>query len=392
MILAGFLVSLAAILLISQRSLPIALITGSIVLGLFTLPFDELITNIGGTLSDSSILFLALAMAMIPVLGGTMKDSYQIDSLIDNLRFPRRYLLAFSASLMGLLPMPGGALLSAPIVQKAGNGVPDILKATINNWFRHLFILIYPLSPALVASAKIAGLDVYTAIIYMLPGLALSVVLGYFFMLRKVNGREEHADKFSLKGLLLPLTIILSAPVLDFTLKKVFGFGSLATVVGVTAALTLSVVLSRVSLNARAIILRSQPWNFGLIIIGMFLYLNIFQASDAKSLIAGIPLPPLILAVVAGFMLGFFTGRVQLPASIVLPVYLSSMSTITPAIFAPIYISIFFGYITSPVHPCLVVTAQYFHVTIRQIMVRLALPTLVMFIAVMAYSAVLLSK
>ncbi len=392
MILAGFLVSLAAILLISQRSLPIALITGSIVLGLFTLPFDELITNIGGTLSDTSILYLALAMAIIPILGGTMKDSYQIDSLIDNLRFPRRYLLAFSASLMGLLPMPGGALLSAPIVQKAGNGVSDILKATINNWFRHLFILIYPLSPALVASAKIAGLDIYTVILYMLPGLALSVLLGYFFMLRKVNGREEHADKFSLKGLLLPLAIILSAPILDFTLKKALGIGSLATVVGVTAALTLSVLLSRVSLNARAIILRSKPWNFGLIIIGMFLYLNIFQASDAKSLIAGIPLPPLILAVVAGFLLGFFTGRVQLPASIVLPVYLSSMGTINPAIFAPIYISIFFGYITSPVHPCLVVTAQYFHVTIREMMMRLVLPTLIMFVAVMTYSAVILSK
>lgn len=392
MILAGFLVSLAAILLISQRSLPIALITGSIVLGLFTLPFDELITNIGGTLSDTSILYLALAMAIIPILGGTMKDSYQIDSLIDNLRFPRRYLLAFSASLMGLLPMPGGALLSAPIVQKAGNGVSDILKATINNWFRHLFILIYPLSPALVASAKIAGLDIYTVILYMLPGLALSVLLGYFFMLRKVNGREEHADKFSLKGLLLPLAIILSAPILDFTLKKALGIGSLATVVGVTAALTLSVLLSRVSLNARAIILRSKPWNFGLIIIGMFLYLNIFQASDAKSLIAGIPLPPLILAVVAGFLLGFFTGRVQLPASIVLPVYLSSMGTINPAIFAPIYISIFFGYITSPVHPCLVVTAQYFHVTIREMMMRLVLPTLIMFVAVMTYSAVILSR
>jgi len=392
MILAGFLVSLAAILLISQRSLPAALISGAILLGLFTLPFGSLLNNIAGTLTDSSILFLALAMAMIPVLGGTMKDSYQIDSLIDNLRFPKRYLLAFSSSLMGLLPMPGGALLSAPIVQKAGTGVEDILKATINNWFRHLFILVYPLSPALVASAKIVNLDVYTAILYILPGLVLSTALGYIFMLRKIHGKDSHSNRFSPKGLLMPLIIILSAPAIDFTLKKTLGMESFATVIGVVVALTLSISLSRVKLNARAIILKSRPWNFGLIIIGMFLYLNIFQASDAKSMIAAIPLPPLILSVVAGFLLGFFTGRVQLPASIVLPVYLSSAGAVTPAIFAPIYISIFFGYITSPVHPCLVVTAQYFNVTVREMMAKIALPTLTMFVAVMIYSILIMGK
>jgi len=112
--------------------------------------------------------------------------------------------------------------------------------------------------------------------------------------------------------------------------------------------------------------------------LGMFLYLHVFQASDADSIIAGLPLPPLMLAVVAGFVLSICTGRVQLPASIVLPVYLATVEVITPTVFALIYIAIFFGYIISPVHPCLVVTCEYFNVSIKEMIRKLAIPTGIM--------------
>ncbi|MFQ5868849.1 MAG: DUF401 family protein, partial [Candidatus Zixiibacteriota bacterium] len=170
----GFLVSLVGILIISKKNLALALISGAIILGLFTLPLGVILDRIVYTITDSSIILLALAMGVIPIIGGTMKESGQIDSLVNNVRISRRYLLPFSAALMGLLPMPGGALLSAPILERGGERVSNDLKAAINNWFRHLFILIYPLSPALIVSAKISDLDVYVAIVYLLPGLLLA--------------------------------------------------------------------------------------------------------------------------------------------------------------------------------------------------------------------------
>ena len=116
----GFIISLAWILILSRKSLPLALITGAIILGLFTLSPAVALNRIIYTIADSSILLLALAMGVIPIIGGTMKSSGQIDSLVNNLRIGKRYMMAFSAALMGLLPMPGGALLSAPILEKAG--------------------------------------------------------------------------------------------------------------------------------------------------------------------------------------------------------------------------------------------------------------------------------
>jgi len=382
----GFLTSLAAILIISRRNLALGLVCGALALGFFTLPLQTLLDEILKTVTDLQILMLTLAMGIIPMIGGTMKESGQIDSLVNNLRIKRRYLLAVSAAMMGLLPMPGGALLSAPILEKGGEGVRHDLICAINNWFRHLFILIYPLCPALIVSAQITGLDVYHALLHLLPGFVLALALGYIFFLRRVDGRQQYHDGFSLKGLMIPLTVILSAPVIDFFLKRLFSLGNLATVIGVGVGLTLSVFLSPRRLNIRDIASRMKPWNFGLIIIGMFLYLHIFQRSDAGTIIADLPLPPLMLSVTAGFTLGLLTGRVQLPASIIFPVYMATTASVSPVIFALIYTGIYFGYIISPVHPCLVVTCAYFREPIKNMMLRLLVPTIIMLATVIAVS------
>ena len=383
----GLIVSLAAILLAARRNLPLALFCGALILGFFTLPFFETFRIIVVTLSDVSVLLLALAMGVIPMIGGSMKDSGQMDDLVNNLRIGKRGLMAFSPAIMGLLPMPGGALLSAPILEKGGIGVADDLKVAINNWFRHLFVMVYPLSSALIASAKIANLNVYNAMLYLLPTFFFALLLGYVFLIKKIEGKIEYESPFSVKRLLLPLGVVLIAPVLDFALKTfvMLPVSELATVVGVATALTCSIALSREKLDLVNIARKMKPWNFTLIIIGMFIFLNIFKASNAAVLIGSIPLPPATLCVVAGFVLGLATGRVLLPASIILPVYLT-FGTITPVLFALIYTSIFFGYIISPVHPCVGVSLEYFNVPLKNFFRLLLIPTLIVFSVVLLIS------
>lgn len=380
----GFAVSLATILLVARRSLPLALFCGAVILGLFTIPVVEVIEIVFSTLTDVSVLLLALAMGVIPLIGGTMKASGQMDDLVGNLRIGKKGLMALSPAMMGLLPMPGGALLSAPILEKGGIGVADDLKVAINNWFRHLFVLIYPLSSALIASAKIAGISVYSAALYLLPTFFFALSLGYTFFIRRVRGTIEYDKPFSIKGLLLPLLIVLVAPLLDFSIKRSVDLPvkEVATIIGVSTSLLLSILMSRVPLNLVNIARKMKPWNFTLIIIGMFVFLNIFRASNAAPLIASIPLEPATLCVVAGFVLGVATGRVLLPASIILPVYLT-FGTITPVVFALIYTSIFFGYMISPVHPCVGVSIEYFSVPMKNFLKLLIIPTLIIFVVVM---------
>ncbi|MBE0432091.1 DUF401 family protein [candidate division WOR-3 bacterium] len=386
----GLIISLAAILIIARRNLPLALLSGALILGFFTLTPLEVLQKIVHTLTDASVLLLAIAMGVIPMIGGVMKRSGQIDDLVNNLRIGKRGLLALSPAIMGLLPMPGGALLSAPILEKGGAGVADDLKVAINDWFRHLFILIYPLSSELIASAKIASLSVYSAMVYLMPTFFFAILLGYIFFIRKIKGELKYADGFSLRGLLLPLSVVLVAPVLDFSLKRLFTLPvqELATVIAVSCAFSLSCLLSKVRLDIADVARKMRPWNFSLIILGMFIFLNIFKASDAAARIGSIPLPPVTLCVVAGFALGVATGRVLLPASIVLPVYLT-FGAITPLVFALIYTSVFFGYVISPVHPCVGVSLEYFNVPMKNFLRLLIVPTLIVLLTVLLISVFL---
>lgn len=371
----AFLASLAVILIISRRSLALGIIAGALVLGVVTLPFRTFLDRLVFTLTDYKILAMSIAVGIIPLIGGAMKKSGQIDSLVENVRIRQKHMLAFAPALMGLLPMPGGALLSAPIMERSGHGVPDDIVAAANNWFRHMFLFIYPLAPALIVLTAITALDLYLCILYVLPFTVVATVMGYLFFLRKVDGDIIRKNGFSLKGLLVPLSVILSAPLLDFILKKFFGLSNTATLIGVITGLTLSLLFNRAKLPLLSLFKEMKPWNFALIILGMFLYLHIFEKTDIGQSIAELPLPPLLLAITAGFALGFLTGRVHLPGSIVFPVYLTGVGHITPYVFALIYIAIYFGYINSPVHPCLVVTCEYFHISIRDMLKKLAIPT-----------------
>ncbi len=386
----GFVSSLALVIIIARRNLPLALLCGTIVLGLFTLPVIELGKTMLSPLLDLSVLILALAVGFIPMIGGVMKDSGQMDNLVNNLRIGKRGIMALAPALMGLLPMPGGALFSAPVLEKAGEGVDNDLKVTINIWFRHLLILVYPLSSDLIASVKIADQNLYVAIVHFVPVFIIALILGYVFFIRKIHGSIPYTGAFSLKNLLVPLVIIMVAPVIDFVFKivPVFTIKEIATLLGVAAAFVLSLLLNPVKLNLPKTVIRMKPWNFSLIMVGLFMFLSVFKASKVATLIAAIPLSPLLLCVIAGFIIGIATGRVLLPTSVIFPIYLSTR-TFTPVTFAIIYISIYFGYVLSPVHPCVAMTCEYFKSPVKNMIRWMAVPAGIIMMIVIFLSVLL---
>ena len=384
----GFFFAIVVLLIVARKSLPLAMFSGAVTLGIFTLQPVQLVKEVFLTVTDLSIVFLAIAMGIIPMIGGVMKESGEINSIVNNFRVGKKSFLALAPALMGMLPVPGGAILSAPLVEKAGVGIDDRTKVSINIWFRHLFILIYPLSPALIASTKIIGLTVYDVILWLIPEFILASIVGYLFFLRKVEGRIDYNTPFSLRNLLMPLCVIVSAPVLDFVLRSIFvlQIKEGATLIAVTVAFILSIIFSPIRIDLKKVLIKSKPWNFSLIIIGMFTFLNVFIASDTASLVASLSLSGTILCVLAGFLLGFFTGRVQLPASIILPVYVATYGMMSPLVFSLTYFSIFWGYIISPTHPCIIVTLQYFNTEMKEFYKRIITPAAVVFLIILIVS------
>ena len=381
----GFFVSIAVLLLVSRKNLPLALFSSAIVLGLFTISPPTIGMKIYETLIDPSILLLAVAMGLIPLIGGVMEESGQMDGLVNNLRIGKKSFLGISPALIGMLPVPGGALLSAPLVERVGEGIEPGRKASLNVWFRHILFLIYPISPELIVSIEIAGLDVYDALPYLFPFFICSLLIGYVFFLRDIKGKIAYEKKFSVKDLMVPLMVIALVPILDFSIQRMVDLPlrEISLIIAVIGSLSLSLSLSNLNpAKVLAIGKKMRIWHFALIILGMFVFLNIFKASGVPEMLASANFSKPMLCVVIGFLLGIVTGRIQVPASIIIPIYLASstLSFMQPSVFAITFFSIFLGYVISPIHPCVAISVEYFKIQIKDFLRASILPVSVGFL------------
>ncbi len=375
----GFFIAIGILLIGSKKHLGFSLIGAGVVLGLFTLNPEEVVNQIIKTLKTPSVLVLTAALTMIPIIGGVLQESGELDHIVNNLRIGRKPFLGFSPALLGLLPIPGGALFSAPLIDKAGEDLAGHVKAGINIWFRHILFFIYPLAPALIIPAKIANIEVYTIIKYQFPFFLLTIGLGYIFLLRKSDGDMSYGSQFSLNELLPPLTVILLAPVLDFSLQRIFNFSvtEISTFIGISTSLIMAIYI----IDSRKKVLKlsikeMKPWNFTILMFGIFIFINIFKASGIGGLIADLSLSKLALSIGTGFLLGLATGRINLPASIIIPIYLTSFGVerLPPLIFSLIFLSVFMGYVITPIHPCVGISLEFFDANMEDFLKLMAPP------------------
>lgn len=357
----GFFLAMVALLFVSQKNLGIAMILGALILGASTIP-QNLAMLFSSTITAPSTVLLAAVVALIPVIGASLKASGQLDNLVSNMRIGKIPFLMLSPAIVGLLPMPGGALLSAPLVEKAGRDIPNEKKAGINVWFRHVLYLVYPLSPDLIISAQAAQLDTYQTVPYLVPALVLSLALGYLFFLRAAHEGIDYSGRFSAKKLFVPLAVLLVAPTIDILVEALFAppVEEASTLIGVSASLVMALFIGRMQLgNFGRIVRQARPWNFAVTMVGILFFLNVFKSSGIPQLLGSLSITPEFLLATA-FLLGFGTGRIITPAGIVFPIFLTKFSAIPLPAFAILYFGIFLGYVVTPVHPCVSLSVESF--------------------------------
>ena len=391
----AFIASTIVLVLLSKKNLPLALLVAAVMLGAFTVPVLGIVDGFARAFFSPANICLGAGMALIPVIGNMLEDSGHLGAVVRNARMSKAAFSTVAPSLVGLLPVPGGALISAPLIDKTGgDAVTPAAKCALNVWFRHVLYLVYPVNAVILVSTTIAGVNVYVSILYLLPFFAASMLAGYWFFLRDLKGRLQPVDSSSKRKAIEALVVLGVTPAVDIALRTTFPavgihVENLSLVIATSASLVLAWYWGRYSpRGARKVILKAKPWHFYLFIVFMFFYLNVFLASGITSLIARYSLDKFTLLVVIGFALGFITGRVQVPETIVIPIYLTtfSIASMSPLAFAIGYFCVHLGYLNSPVHPCLSVTLVYFKTTFVDTLKRMLPPTLVCLAVAVAFT------
>jgi len=367
-------------MVIARKNLWVGLMTGALLLGVINLNLTSLWQIISNTLTNSSILFMAISVGLIPVLGAILEESSLIDNLLDSIQMKSKLFIGLTPAFLGMLTMPGGALLSAPVIKKAGDDIKNVDYTAINVWYRHILVMVYPLGP-LLPTTKMAGLDLYTEVLYLLPFFGLLFLLGHFFIINNISSSHEIQGKVDIKKILIPILITICAPVLHITQISLLPILSeLALFISVILTLIIAFHLSNTSYSKFIPYLKKmRAWKYGLIILGMFLFLNIFKATELSSALENIHLSKTLLIVVFGGLIGFITGRTQLGISIILPIYLAKygQAELNYLSFTLLFFSVFVGYIFSPIHPCVTVSVEYFNSSLKNLYRKIFIPIMI---------------
>ncbi|MFW9942930.1 MAG: DUF401 family protein [Candidatus Thorarchaeota archaeon] len=377
----SFIIIIGLVMILSKYELGVTLSLGAIAFSL--LAGANIIQSFINTITDLTVLLLMLIVTLIAILGGIMEESGLMIEMIRKMRISRKTSLMVIPALYGLLPVAGGALMSAPIVEQIDSEEEASKKVSINVWFRHMLIVIYPLSSALIFASDLTGINLYIIVLGLLPCMIIMWLVGYFTLIKDVSPFSELGERDFKRAFHNMLPIII-APIIDIVIRIVFNpripelFLSIALIFSIGLALRFGNL--KISI-IKSISKRMKIWRFPLIIFAMFLFLEVFILSGASDEIASLNLSVFLLILI-GFFLGFATGRIQLPISILIPIYLAQNAIIAMPLldFIFIYVSISLGYLITPIHPCITYSTDYFETDFKKVVRIMAKPIFISFI------------
>lgn len=359
------------VLVRKKISYGLSICAGALIIGVFAgFSLQDFVRSGVETLKDRDTLNLTAIIILIGIIGYSFKKTGQINITIEELRkiFGEKTLLAALPAAFGMLPIPGGALMSAPVIEPEANrlGLSPELKTYLNIWFRHTLLLIFPLSSMVILCASLAGVSVYPVIVWLLPLFCVSVVVGYLLGLRPIKTVTRHEEKGSILKALYGLS-----PILLVILLNVF-FG-VSFAVGLFLGVILLFLENKTPLKEVAHTVKEGfSLQMAVAMVGIMFFRQIINNStvvtEVMNLVEGSPL--FLLIVFLPLVISLFTGVSLLSIGVSFPL-LFPLSPLPPALFAAImYTSSFTGYLASPLHLCLIVTKEYFNASLLSVYKR----------------------
>ncbi len=385
-------------------SLGNAFMIGAVMLSIFfSMPVADTIKSIIFSVIYPKTLSLALVVSLILILSSSMETTGQMKRLLDRFRglvaSPRLNLVIFPA-LIGLLPMPGGAVFSAPMVKEMGSDQklsPSRL-SFINYWFRHIWEYWWPMYPGVLLATLMADINLLFFVLMMFPLTIVAMVSGRISKneLNAENPGGTKKNRPSMKPFLhelLPILIVIVLGLgLGMALSGLFPGFAVAKEVGLIISLVLAVTWiwyeNKMPLKqGRDIVLNKKMFNMVYMVIAILIFKGILGDSEAVRGISHelmeIHIPLFLIAAVLPFIVGLFTGITIAFVGSTFPILISLVHTQGEAAFMPAYIMVglvcgFAGVLLSPLHLCLLLSNQYFETTLNPVYRYLWVPCLCM--------------
>ncbi|NOZ83145.1 MAG: DUF401 family protein [Euryarchaeota archaeon] len=329
-----------------------------LVLGLLSLSLAELLNLTAATVLSWHTLALLLTIFSGMVLARIMDAGGVTEEL--GKRLGGGCALLMLPLLLGMIPMPGGALVSAMLLRKLSTPESSTTAFT-NYWFRHLLIPVWPLYPAFILTMGVTHLTASELIAVNLPLALSALAAGLLLSWRHLRLSPARCISGVLRTpslwlILLPLSlgVVLNIPLYAVILLSALG---IALLTGAGA--------ERVKKAARG----ALDAELFLLVILVLLLRDVVRVSGAGERLAAalqVSGEPLVGAALVSFTVGLLAGIEMAPAGIAVPLFISLVEDSRQALLV-LFASGYLGVQLSPVHLCLTASVRYLDASLLQV-------------------------
>jgi len=365
---------LTVFLLMRKWDLGIVLFLNS---GLITLLFGYSLAGWAGSILRGLVardtISLVGAVFSVLLLAELMRRTHAMEEMVTSLQVlvpDGRISVALMPLMIGLMPMLGGAMFSAPMVNEVGAPLKMSAdrKTFVNYWFRHALEYIFPLYSSLLMMSALLEVSVYDFIAASWPLTVVSLISGVIWGLVGIEGGVPEASKWDslstraawsrfLKSTWPLLLVILSVVILRLNM--------ILSLVGV---IVLFVVVRRVGPDQWRDVLKSSfPIHTFSAIFGVMIFKQVMQDAGAVSQIpqalGALGLPPMVIAFFVPMVVGLLTGTAAAALALSVPMVApvlqgGALSGLSAGVW--LFVGSFSGVLLSPLHLCLALTKDYF--------------------------------
>lgn len=384
-------VGLIVFLIRKKWNLGYIMIFASLLLGvLFRLKAKDIILNVVLAIIDPMTLRLFGIIVLVFLLSGVLRKIESLRDIVDSLQKlvkDHRLILAFIPAFLGLIPMPAGAMFSAPMVNEVASrmNLQAEEKTFINYWFRHIWEFIWPLYPSIILFSALLEVEIREIVKVQFPLTIAAFIIGLVWEQRNIKRNIiENTNRkdvfFNMKKLFLGTWPILLIAVFVLFVKLDF-------LISLSIVILSLILLNRSKIKVKDIkdIIKSDlDLNILFLIAGIMIFQRMLGATGIIIIIpeffTGLGIPRLVVLFIIPFLVGILTGISSATVGICFPVLLPFMVVqnevnLNYAMFA--FVGAYIGMMISPVHLCLVVTKDYFKADLAKIYKLLALPLLI---------------
>jgi integral membrane protein (TIGR00529 family) len=375
---------LVAIIFALRKNLPVGITlfgAGLLTALLYRIGLADLLEGYWSLIKSERFLTLTAVIVLITILGSLLRDLGFLQRLAEACRHlygGRRTAVVILPFLIGLMPMPGGALLSAPLV---GDVLDDPryspeFKTTANYWFRHMVEFFWPIYPGIILVEGITGMPMGRVALMQIPMSVIMLTLGALFYSRRIELSGDDTvhmwrSLFQIAGALWPIAGAIA----------LYGLFKLPLALSVLIAMIILVLTSRPSGRILAPSLRKGlSYKLIFLVFGILSFQTVLELSGSiqslPRLAAAYHLPADVLIIAVCFILGLLTGMVAayIGMGFSLLAGFIYQPHIVPSHILLGYLSGYIGMILSPTHLCLILTNEYFQSNLGKVYRMMALP------------------